>query len=175
MNTVQKILGVAGVAAGYFISFSLGVVIGHSNMPPEPVTHVLTETTPELNTIDLDTFECLAKNIYYEAATESYRGKLAVAQVTMNRVASSRYPNDICDVVYQYKQFSWTLKPQKEPKGKPWEESKQVAYEVLVNNKEYKQLKEALFYHADYVKPYWADKKFKVKQVDTHVFYTASR
>ena len=44
---------------------------------------------------------CMAKNIYYEAASESYEGKLAVAQVTMNRVNSPLYPKTICEVVYQ--------------------------------------------------------------------------
>ena len=45
--------------------------------------------------------ECLANNIYYEAAKESFEGKVAVAQVTMNRAASGVFPSDICKVVYQ--------------------------------------------------------------------------
>jgi spore germination cell wall hydrolase CwlJ-like protein len=54
---------------------------------------------------------CMAKNIYYEAASESFEGKLAVAQVTMNRVNSKKFPSNVCDVVYQKTgstyQFSW--------------------------------------------------------------------
>ena len=45
--------------------------------------------------------DCLTKNIYWEAATEPFEGKVAVAQVTMNRVDSGRFGNDVCGVVYQ--------------------------------------------------------------------------
>lgn len=59
------------------------------------------------------TFECLAKNIWFETRGDTYAGKEMVAQVVINRVKSSNkiYKNSICDVVYQRSQFSWTLKP----------------------------------------------------------------
>lgn len=59
--------------------------------------------------------ECLARNIYHEAGGEPFEGKVAVAQVTINRAESGDFPNDICKVVYQKNivyekvlcQFSW--------------------------------------------------------------------
>ena len=59
--------------------------------------------------------DCLAMNIYREAGHESFEGKVAVAQVTMNRVAHPAFPKDVCGVVYQKNkvmervvcQFSW--------------------------------------------------------------------
>ena len=45
--------------------------------------------------------ECLARNIYYEAKGEPFEGKVAVAQVTINRMESGLFPNDLCKVVYQ--------------------------------------------------------------------------
>ena len=59
--------------------------------------------------------ECLALNIYREAGHEPFEGKVAVAQVTLNRVVDSRFPNTVCDVVYEKTavyskvicQFSW--------------------------------------------------------------------
>ena len=45
--------------------------------------------------------ECLAKNIYFEAGVESTAGKLAVANVTINRAANKNYPNTICGVVQE--------------------------------------------------------------------------
>ena len=48
-----------------------------------------------------DEVECLALNIYHEARNQPTVGKLAVAQVTMNRVKDVRFPNTICGVVYQ--------------------------------------------------------------------------
>ncbi len=44
---------------------------------------------------------CLTQNIYWEAASEPFEGKVAVAQVTLNRANSGKFPNDICAVVYQ--------------------------------------------------------------------------
>jgi len=52
--------------------------------------------------------KCLADNIYFEALTESDAGKIAVANVTMNRVKHPAFPNSVCDVVWEPKQFSWT-------------------------------------------------------------------
>jgi len=59
--------------------------------------------------------DCLTRNIYWESATEPFEGKVAVAQVTINRVASGKFAPDICGVVYQKNiiaervicQFSW--------------------------------------------------------------------
>lgn len=52
--------------------------------------------------------ECLAKNMYFEARGEGSTGLLAVAHVTLNRTKSAKYPDKVCDVVYQKYQFSWT-------------------------------------------------------------------
>ena len=49
--------------------------------------------------------ECLAKNIFYEAASEPEEGKVAVGIVTLNRVRDSRFPGSICGVVNQRTQF----------------------------------------------------------------------
>lgn len=73
---------------------------------PEVVqeTVVIQPTIPD---VDLDQMHCLAKNIYFEARGESSRGKTAVANVTINRVNSSRYPDSVCDVVYQAVHSTW--------------------------------------------------------------------
>jgi spore germination cell wall hydrolase CwlJ-like protein len=52
---------------------------------------------------DLILLACL---VHSEAGTQSYEGKLAVANVVLNRVKSSRYPNTINAVIYQGGQFS---------------------------------------------------------------------
>ena len=58
--------------------------------------------------IDVDEAFCLAQNIYFEAGFEPGEGMDAVAHVTLNRVANERYPDSVCDVVWQKGQFSWT-------------------------------------------------------------------
>jgi len=48
----------------------------------------------------------LAKLVYAEARGETYKGKVAVAAVVLNRVASSSFPNTISGVVYQKGAFT---------------------------------------------------------------------
>ena len=76
---------------------------------------------------------CLALNVYFEARSEPMIAQFAVAQVTMNRVASEKYPDNVCDVVWQKKQFSWTHdgKSDKPKEAKAWEVAQWVAKVVL--------------------------------------------
>ncbi len=52
---------------------------------------------------DLELLACL---VHSEAGTQSYEGKLAVANVVLNRMKSSKYPDTIKAVIYQSGQFS---------------------------------------------------------------------
>ena len=127
--------------------------------------------------------DCLAKNIYYESANESYEGKLAVAQVTMNRAASGKFPSDICAVVYQKTttasnsvtcQFSWTCMVVSMSMDKyKWQESVMIAKRALTEPFLHDTIAEsnALYYHAVYVNPGWNKTKV-VKQIGNHIFYT---
>jgi spore germination cell wall hydrolase CwlJ-like protein len=120
---------------------------------------------------------CLSKNIFYEAATESYIGKLAVAQVTINRLNSGQWGSTICDVVYHRGQFSWTYDQDKRwtrPKGERWTESQKVAEEVLKKSIRLKGMEDVYYYHADYVRPKWAHERYKVAQIGAHIFYTSA-
>ena len=129
--------------------------------------------------------DCLAKNIYHEAANESYEGKLAVAQVTMNRVSNPNYPKDICSVVYQKTvspsntttcQFSWTCMSVAASYDRyKWEESVMIAKRALTVPQLHDTIAEsnALYYHANYVNPGW--KLQKVAQIGNHIFYTRAK
>ena len=55
-----------------------------------------------------ETTDCMTANIYHEARGESLKGQYAVAHVVMNRVHHEQFPNSVCEVVFQPKQFSWT-------------------------------------------------------------------
>ena len=123
--------------------------------------------------------DCLAINVYKEAGYEPFEGKVAVAQVTLNRVADSDFPNDVCGVVYQKTkgtkvvcQFSWYCDRthRDRPVGdKAYEESYEVAKKVLLENFKLNSINEALYYHADYVNPRW--NKIKVAKIGRHIFY----
>jgi len=131
---------------------------------------------------ELRDIRCLAMNIYHEARGEPQSGKYAVAAVTMNRVKSGKHPNDVCNVVYKriwhkkkkifISAFSWTSDKHSDiPKNSTrWLESVRIAKDVYSEKKKTKA-KDALFYHADYVSPYWAAKKEKIAKIGRHIFY----
>ena len=124
--------------------------------------------------------ECLTRNIYWEAASEPFEGKVAVAQVTLNRMQSGKFANSVCGVVHQKNvfyekvvcQFSWYCENNHKvrPVHKPlWRESEEVAKKVLLEGFRLPSLKNALYYHADYVNPGW--KLPKIEQIGRHIFY----
>ena len=126
--------------------------------------------------------DCLTRNIYWEAASEPFEGKVAVAQVTMNRVQDGRFGDSVCGVIYQKNvfyekvicQFSWVCETthKTRPVYQPlWAESELVAKKVLLENFRLPGLKGALYYHADYVSPGW--KKPKIDKIGRHIFYGA--
>ena len=51
--------------------------------------------------INKDELYFLAENTYWEARGESELGQIAVTHVVLNRVAHSKYPNTICEVIHQ--------------------------------------------------------------------------
>lgn len=124
---------------------------------------------------------CLARNIYFESRGEPLAGQHAVAEVTMNRKASGRYPNTVCGVVYQKNwdplrgryvgAFSWTefdsLPP---PEGEQWLQAWDIA-EAVYYGREPRVLDGAMFFHATYVKPDWARTKKPIARIGGHIFY----
>jgi hypothetical protein len=118
---------------------------------------------------------CLAKNIYHEARGEDILGQYAVAQVTLNRVESSRYPNTICEVVMQPFQFSWANNRSirwTHPSDPDWVRAKEIMYNVLYEGYRIEGLETALFYHAYWITPNWKLPEAKIVQIGTHIFYT---
>lgn len=133
--------------------------------------------------------KCLADNIYYEAGAEPFEGRVAVAQVTLNRVESGKFPNTICGVISQKTkimtidenakpinkiicQFSWfctTKRVGPTSKNNTWEDSMEVAKMVLLDGYRIPILENALYFHATHVRPGW--KLPKVIKVGNHIFY----
>ena len=136
-------------------------------------------------------FLCLALNTYHEAKNQSMIGQIATAQVVMNRVEDSRYPNTVCEVVKQgptrtsWKdpnkripvkhrcRFSWFCDGKSDiPKNrKAWKKAQDYAYLVLNNRIQIDVTEGATHYHATYVKPSWAKTKTRTTTIETHIFY----
>ena len=124
---------------------------------------------------------CLALNVYFEARNDSMVGQYAVAQVVMNRVQSSKFPNDVCSVVKQSRndgtcQFSWYCDGKSDQPKNERVYNRLVSFSRhilsnIINTKQIDITDGALFYHANYVSPSWSKTKQKTTEIGVHVFY----
>ena len=124
---------------------------------------------------------CLAGNVYFEARGEPMAGQYAVAEVTMNRVASARFPDTVCEVVHEKRWdvarkryvgvFSWTeLDSVSWPTGIPWQQAMLAAVAVY-DEQEAPRVPGALFYHAKNISPRWSKTKNQIAEIGQHKFY----
>ena len=125
--------------------------------------------------------KCLALNIYFEARGEPQNGQFAVAAVTMNRVKSYRFPNTVCKVVWQRRQFSWTHDGKSDrPKDKrAWQQAKSLAKLVYSKYLKFQEKSNgawditqgALHYYSTTIpQPYWAKQKVASTSIGRHMF-----
>jgi len=155
-----------------------GIVTASLLIALPSISQEITDTVvkQEINEDFNKQLSCLTKNIYYESASESYEGKLAVAQVTINRANDPKFPSTICGVVYQRTlgtcQFSWTCLKNLAIQNKyAWEESEIVARKALTEPVLHDIIarSNAQYYHAIYVNPGWKGRV--VTKIGNHVFY----
>ena len=169
-----------------FFIFSLAALVV-SFVSYNAITHKLavlkeahTQVSPVTAEMRQKQLDCLARNIYHEAGGEPFEGKVAVAQVTINRTESGAFPSDICQVVYQKNvvyekvlcQFSWycnTASLKKPMNGPIYTESMEVAKKVLLEGFRLPSVEKALYFHGDYIQPGW--KRERVAKVGRHIFY----
>jgi len=148
----------------------------------------IVETLADSSKVNASQEFCLAQNIFFEAGNQSLEGMAAVADVTLNRVQNSRYPDTICSVVKQglkyadgtmkrnMCQFSWYCdgKSDKVPStsDKSWRASLTVANAIL-NNKHRGITSGSTHYHATYVSPNWVNDigMKRITQIGAHIFY----
>lgn len=173
-----RIMKTAVLALALLVVFITGqTVIEYKLDRLKEASTTASPVTAELRQRQLD---CLARNIYHEAGYEPFEGKVAVAQVTLNRVESGLFPSDICKVVYQKNviyekvlcQFSWYCEQasiKKPMNGPVYTESMEVAKKVLLEGFRLPSVKDALYFHGDYINPGW--KREKVAKIGRHIFY----
>jgi spore germination cell wall hydrolase CwlJ-like protein len=184
-----KYFSIAAMVAVLIIFATLGVAGQHYVDEKKLIQPKYTQLTPEAQR----QVSCLASNIYFEARSEPVDGQIAVAFVTLNRVASKDFPDNICDVVKQKSrverigdrrivcQFSWYCETK--PKGqyynmlltndttKKYNDVLEVAIHVYANQEKLiDPTNGSLFYHADYVRPNWRNLDRHVI-IGRHIFY----
>ena len=158
-------------------------------------------TSTEPNYTHAESVQCLALNVYHEARDQGTAGLFGVTAVVLNRVNDKRFPNTICEVVYQgptreswktrkhknlpaderiyypikHKcQFSWYCDGKNDtPHNKEkYQEVLDLVEAILYNELSYVDITDgALFYHADYVTPGWAKTKQRTVEIEDHIFY----
>lgn len=115
--------------------------------------------------------QCLAGTVYFESKSESLQGQLAVARVVLARVESSRFPDSICGVVFQRRQFSFIRGGKMPPirtGHRQWRNAVAIA-KIAMNDGWESSVEGALFFHARYVSPGW--RLTRMAAVDNHIFY----
>jgi len=141
---------------------------------------------------------CLAENIYFEARSDTTAGQAAVADVVINRVNHRKYPDTICDVVYEGPvRESWKTRQTEDPDdavfypirhrcqfswycdGKAdtihdrdaWAKAQYIAYQMIYAERFRGITEGSTHYHAHYVSPSWARKIQYVGSIESHKFY----
>ena len=158
----------------------------------EAIVEVIEEVIVERNSLKNipwtlnNKYHCLASNIYWEARNQPLEGKLAVAQVTLNRVESIKYPKTICGVVTQTRyypsggidlhscQFSWYCDGLKDEPMETWGFSYEESFELAVMFLEERPMdvtEGSTHYHNTKVSPFWKASLQEVVQIDEHIFY----
>lgn len=135
-------------------------------------------TNLDVAKIDSEERDCLAEAIYYEARSERRIGRMAVADVVLNRVASPIYPESICGVVHQGShrktgcQFSFTCDGSMKARRnvRQWRDAELMAGAVMAGIR-VPVSRHATHYHADYVSPSWARTLTPTAVIGTHKFY----
>ncbi|MFN3990280.1 MAG: cell wall hydrolase [Erythrobacter sp.] len=117
--------------------------------------------------------KCLAGAVYFESRGEPLAGQLAVAQVIINRTEDARFPASYCAVVMQPGQFSFIRNgrmPHIREHSPAWARARaiaQIAHQGLWQS----EADDAVFFHARYVRPGWSQRKQRLAQISTHIFY----
>jgi spore germination cell wall hydrolase CwlJ-like protein len=142
-------------------------------MRPDPNPGIILHVSSEKISITARERTCLIRNVFYEAGAEPHEGKIAVAQVTWNRLRSGAWGRDLCGVIHAPNQFSWTLDPVKRnrPLNGAQVAAVQIAVDEFLSGMRVSKLKNATHFHATYVNPRWATADTRLKQIGGHVFY----
>jgi spore germination cell wall hydrolase CwlJ-like protein len=119
--------------------------------------------------------DCLASAVYFEARGEPLKGQLAVADVVLNRTASPKYPDSICEVVEQPWQFSFVNAtgriPEANRSSQSWRNAVAIARIAMADTAEAVK-GDVLWYHADYVSPSWGRRLARQDKIGLHIFYS---
>lgn len=111
--------------------------------------------------------DLLARLVHAEAKGEPYEGKIAVAEVVLNRVSDDRFPDSVKEVIYQDKQF------QPVDNGsinKPADNESKKAVTEAVKQSGKEDDDSVFFYNPDIVSKTWLQTRTVTKEIGNHRF-----
>lgn len=183
---------VTGLLTGVVIASSASVSAGTGNgeYPTTPQSTTIELAQPALSSLDFELpvieaaapsgplgtvsaadLECMAKVVDHEAANQPREGQLAVAHVMINRVLSGKFPNSLCGVAYQPRQFSFIHSHRIREGSQRWETAQAIAREAL-SGLARDTSAGALFFHARYIAPNsFFRTRTRVAALEDHIFY----
>lgn len=89
--------------------------------------------------------DCLKRAMYFESRHSDESGYMAVGTVVVNRLTSGAYPDSICGVVAQKRQFAPGVMTRKiEPAADP---ELTTAADAILHGKRHPAVKDAMFFH----------------------------
>jgi len=118
----------------------------------------------------ISTLTCMAVAIYFEARSEPIDGQLMVAETILNRASDPRWPDEPCEVIKQFRQFSFYSDGRSNlPRDmEAYTTAFLVAQEALDGDHLHTG---ALYYHTTAVQPVWRHDLQSIGIVGEHVFY----
>ena len=133
---------------------------------------------------------CMALNIYYETRSSNLADMYSVADVVLNRVEDTRYPDSICGVVKEGQhysdgrmkrnkcQFSWYCDGKNDtPRDREsWKKAQSIAWDIVKWNSFRGITEGSTHYHTTYVNPRWNKSRkgwsiTRVGRIGAHIFY----
>jgi spore germination cell wall hydrolase CwlJ-like protein len=142
---------------------------------PNPVIEKdITIKSPTENYRNSDTeLYCLARVVFFEARSQSDVGKLAVADVTINRTASPNFPKSICGVIKQHGQFNWKVREIKIKELGEWQKALVIAKKAVQHPNAILP-KNVFYFHVDRISPpKWTRNLKRFIHIEDHIFYTS--
>ena len=168
------------------VALSLLLLTASSNAAALDLDTALVNGDVIQNHADREAIQCLTLNVYHEARGDGINSMMGVAHVTMNRAASPNYPDDVCAVVFERKQFSWTTNLQAAMDGEEidelseaspnkhnahsWETSRDIARDIYFHHTP-SNVGQSLFFHSQGSTPAWSVDMEQQFIRGTHVFY----
>ncbi|GAE34034.1 cell wall hydrolase [Halalkalibacter akibai] len=131
-----------------------------------PAPKSVVKSSSDLNLTDHE-IDLLARIVRAEAQTEPFEGKVAVADVVLNRIESPQFPDTVKEVIYEPRQFEPVANGQV---NKPADEESIKAVEAALSDMRNITEDALFFYNPDIATNRWLDTRETVMVIGQHEF-----